>query len=143
MFDVPPWRYVHRNNVLQLPYIGALHFCVRFTRAWANMGSDPSSCRLPSNERWYKELLPYRFLMPAQMLFLAIRIAVTLAVYQDEPFLSTGAWNRAVPILLVISGVSFVSMAFRYILNMALRPERSLFKRTNPIWFHMLLAIAL
>ena len=75
--------------------------------------------RLPSNEHWYSRLLPYRFLLPAQLLFLAIMIAVTLAVYQDELFLAIGDWNRAATILLVISGVHFVSMALRYILTMA------------------------
>ena len=55
-------------------------------------------------------------------------IAVTLAVYQDESFLATGGWNRAAPILLVISGVYFVSMVLRYIPTMALRPERRWFK---------------
>ena len=127
----------------QCPTTGSLHFSVRLARAWASIGSDPSPRWLPSNEHWYSGLLPYRFLLPAQLLFLAIMIAVTLAVYQDEPFLATGGWNRAAPILLVISGVYFVSMALRYVLTMALRPERRWFKRTIPIWFHMVLAIAL
>ena len=98
---------------------------------------------LPSNEHWYSGLLPYRFLLPAQLLFLAIMIAITLAVYRDEAFFATDGWNLAAPILVVISGVYFVSMALRYVLTMALRPERRWFKRTIPIWFHMVLAIAL
>ena len=98
---------------------------------------------LPSNEHWYSGLLPYRFLLPAQLLFLAIMIAITLAVYRDEPFFATDGWGRAAPILVVISGVYFVSMALRYVLTMVLRPERRWFKRTIPIWFHMVLAIAL
>ena len=98
---------------------------------------------LPSNEHWYSGLLPYRFLLPAQLLFLAIMIAITMAVYRDEPFFATDGWGRAAPILVVISGVYFVSMALRYVLTMVLRPERRWFKRTIPIWFHMVLAIAL
>ena len=98
---------------------------------------------LPSNVHWYSGLLPYKFLLPAQLLFLAIMIVITLAVYREEAFFATGVWNGAAPILLVISGVYFVSMALRYVLTMALRPERRWFKRTIPIWFHMILAIAL
>ena len=98
---------------------------------------------LPSNVHWYSGLLPYKFLLPAQLLFLAIMIVITLAVYRDEPFFATDGWNLAAPILVVISGVYFVSMAFRYVLTMALRPERRWFKRTIPIWFHMVLAVAL
>ncbi len=98
---------------------------------------------LPSNEHWYSGLLPYRFLLPAQLLFLAIMIAIALAVYRDDAFFATDGWGRAAPILVVISGVYFVSMALRYVLTMALRPERRWFKRTIPIWFHMVLAIAL
>ena len=98
---------------------------------------------LPSNEHWYSGLLPYRYLLPAQLLLLAILTAVTLAVYRDEAFFATDRWNRAAPILAVISGVYFVSMALRYVLTMALRPERRWFKRTIPIWLHMVLAIAL
>ena len=98
---------------------------------------------LPSNEHWYSGLLPYRFLLPAQLLFLAIMTAITLAVYRDEAFFATDGWGRAAPILVVISGVYFVSMALRYVLTMVLRPERRWFKRTIPIWFHMVLAVAL
>ena len=98
---------------------------------------------LPSNVHWYSGLLPYKFLLPAQLLFLAIMIVITLAVYRDEPFFATDGWGRAAPILVVISVVYFVSMVVRYVLTMALRPERRWFKRTIPIWFHMVLAIAL
>ncbi len=98
---------------------------------------------LPSNEHWYSGLLPYRFLLPAQLLLLAILTSVTLAVYRDEALFATDRWYRAAPILVVISGVYFVSMALRYVLTMALRPERRWFKRTIPIWLHMVLAIAL
>ena len=98
---------------------------------------------LPSNEHWYSGILPYRYLLPAQLILLAIMAAITLAVYRDEAFFATGGWNRAAPILVVISVVYFLSMVVRYVLTMALRPERRWFKRTIPIWFHMVLAIAL
>ena len=98
---------------------------------------------LPSNVHWYSGLLPYRFLLPAQLILLAIMIVITPAVYRDEAFFATDGWNLAAPILLVISGVYFVSMALRYVLTMALRPERRWVKRTIPIWFHMVLAVAL
>ena len=84
-----------------------------------------------------------QILLPAQLLLLAIMTAITLAVYRDEAFFATDRWDRAAPILAVISGVYFVSMVLRYVLTMALRPERRWFKRTIPIWLHMVLAIAL
>ena len=98
---------------------------------------------LPSNEHWYSGLLPYRFLLPAQLILLVFMSAITLAVYWDASFLTADHWDRAAPVLVVISMVYFASMAVRYVLTMVLRPERRWFNRTIPIWFHMVLAIAL
>lgn len=98
---------------------------------------------LPSMEHWYSGLLPYRFLLPAQLALLAVMAWATADVYRGGGFFASGWWSSAATALAVAAGVYFFSMVARYAVTMALRPELRWFKRTIPIWFHLVLATAL
>ena len=98
---------------------------------------------LPATEHWYSGLMPYRYLLPAQLLLLALMAFVVADVYRDSGLFALEWWkNIATPIRLA-AFVYFSSMIVRYVLAMTRKPERRWFKRTIPIWFHMVLATAL
>ena len=98
---------------------------------------------LPSNEHWYSGLMPYKYLLPSQLALLAVMVVITVDIYRDEGPFAGDWWGAAAPYLAVVSWIYFGSMVVRYILTMALRPELRWFRRTIPIWFHMVLAVAL
>ena len=98
---------------------------------------------LPSNEHWYSGLMPYRYLLPAQLALLAVMVVITFDLYRGQGLFAADWWTGAAMYLAVLSWVYFAAMVVRYVLTMALRPELRWFKRTIPIWFHMVLAIAL
>ena len=98
---------------------------------------------LPANEHWYSGLMPYRYLLPSQLVLLAVMIVITVAVYQESAVFAGDFWATAAPYLVVLAGTYFASMIIRYVLTMIRHPERRWFQRTIPIWFHMVLAIAL
>ena len=98
---------------------------------------------LPANEHWYSGLMPYRYLLPSQLALLALMVVITVDVYRDRGLFSADWWSVAAPYLAVASWVYFGSMVVRYIATMWLRPEFRWFRRTIPIWFHMVLAMAL
>lgn len=98
---------------------------------------------LPSMEHWYSGLMPYRYLLPAQLALLGIMAVIVADVYRENGLFAADWWSSvAVPFKLA-AGVYFLSMVLRYILTMLFKPERRWFKRTIPIWFHMVLATAL
>ena len=98
---------------------------------------------LPANEHWYSGLMPYRYLLPSQLALFAVMAVITADVYRDRGLFAAGWWSEAAPYLAVISWIYFGSMVVRYAVTMWLRPEFRWFKRTIPIWFHMVLAVAL
>ena len=98
---------------------------------------------LPSNEHWYSGLLPYRFLLPAQLALLAVMIVIASDVYRGQGMFTADWWAGAVGYLAALSWFYFAAMVVRYVLTMALRPDLRWFRRTIPIWLHMVLAVAL
>lgn len=98
---------------------------------------------LPSNEHWYSGLLPYRYLLPSQLALLAVMVVITADVYRDRGLFAADWWAGAAPYLAVLSWIYFGVMVVRYFLTMWLRPELRWFRRTIPIWFHVVLAAAL
>ena len=98
---------------------------------------------LPANEHWYSGLMPYRYLLPAQLVLLAVMVVICADIYRGSGLFAAEWWGRAALPLMVLSWLYFVSMVVRYVLTMALRPELRWFRRTIPIWFHMVLALAL
>ena len=98
---------------------------------------------LPSNEHGYSALMPYRYLLPPQLALLAVMVVVTFDVYRDQGLFAADWWAGAAAPLAVLSWVYFAAMFVRYVLTMTLRPELRWFRRTIPIWLHMVLAVAL
>ena len=98
---------------------------------------------LPSNEHWYSGLMPYKYLLPSQLALLAVMVVITVDIHRDEGPFAADWWAGAGPYLAVLSWIYFGSMVVRYVLTMALRPELRWFRRTIPIWLHMVLAVAL
>ena len=98
---------------------------------------------LPSNEHWYSGLMPYRYLLPSQIVLLAVMVVITLDVYRGRGLFAADWWAGAAFYLAVLSWIYFGSMIVRYALTMVLRPDLRWFRRTIPIWFHMVLAAAL
>ncbi len=98
---------------------------------------------LPSMEHWYSGLMPYRYLLPAQLALLALMAVIAANVYGSVGFFAANGWGDLAAPLKLAAAVYFSAMVVRYVLTMALRPERRWFKRTIPIWFHMVLATAL
>ena len=98
---------------------------------------------LPSNEHWYSGLMPYKYLLPSQLALLAAMVVITVDIYRDEGPFAADWWAGAAPYLAVLSWIYFGSMVVRYVLTMALHPELRWFRRTIPIWLHMVLAVAL
>lgn len=98
---------------------------------------------LPAMEHWYSGLLPYRYLLPAQIVLLAVMILIAADVYRMDGLFAASGWQAVAAPLRVLAVIYFLAMVVRYTLTMVYRPERRWFKRTIPIWFHMVLATAL
>ena len=98
---------------------------------------------LPAMQHWYSGLMPYRYLLPAQLVLLTLMILIALDTYRMDGFFADIMWEILSAPLRFGAVVYFAAMIARYVLTMALKPERRWFKRTIPIWFHMVLAIAL
>ena len=92
---------------------------------------------LPPMARWYSGLMPYRYLLPTQIVFLAVMMAVTISVARDAPPLgaeapTAGRW------VLGASCVYALGMVVRSIRYIRATPERR--GVLIPIVFHFVLA---
>lgn len=92
---------------------------------------------LPPMARWYSGLMPYRYLLPTQVVFLVLMTAMTIGVArQSSPFgtisASAGAW------LVWFSYVYALGMVVRSIRYARATPERR--GVLIPIVFHFVLA---
>ncbi len=98
---------------------------------------------LPAMHHWYSGLMPYRYLLPAQLVLLTLLVLIAYDVSRMDGFFADSGWEALSVPLRIGAVVYFAAMVVRYVLTMALKPERRWFKRTIPIWFHMVLATAL
>ena len=95
---------------------------------------------LPPMEAWYSGLLEYRWLLPAQVLILAVQAWVAADLTRGQgwwarPRRTLGRW------LIAASAVYIAGMVVRYALTMTWHPERRWLGRgTIPIAFHLVLA---
>ena len=92
---------------------------------------------LPPMGRWYSGLMPYRYLLPTQIVFLVVMTAMTIDVAQRSPPLGTlsadaGAW---VVWASYVYALGMVARSIRYALA---APERR--GVLVPIVFHFVLA---
>lgn len=88
---------------------------------------------------WMSGLLPYRFLLPAQLAILVLLgvVAADFSRGRGSFVAPRRAFARVAPAL---GWVYLSSMALRYALSMSLHPERRWLGQTIPIAFHCVLA---
>jgi hypothetical protein len=89
---------------------------------------------LPPMEQW--NLVPYRLLLPIQLLFLAAMGAIIAGLLVDDADRNPGFGRLAIGISLVYAA----SMAVRYGVRMYRRPAQRWFGGAIPIVFHLVLA---
>ena len=92
---------------------------------------------LPPMDRW--NLMPYRLLLPIQLVLLAVMSWISLSLLADEGFLAEP--HRGLGLFAV--GFSFLyagSVVVRYAVRMSRRPGERWFGGAIPIVFHVVLA---
>jgi len=116
-------------------FLLGLLFCVRVVGQLFVRAKAPRW--LPPMEQW--NLLPYRFLLPIQVVLIAVIAAVVIDF-------AAGPWFFAEPnrrfglFLICFSAVYAGSMLVRYAIRMARRPAERWFGGTIPMVFHLVLA---
>lgn len=94
---------------------------------------------LPPMRQWYSGLIPYRYLLPIQIVFILIMGSIARSAGSGQGVLA-GPHRAAGRGLLAFSAAYAASMAVRYVLRMARRPEERWLGGTIPIVFHVVLA---
>jgi hypothetical protein len=94
---------------------------------------------LPPMEAWYSGLMPYPYLLPTQLLIIALFFKVCLDFTRGEGFFvrSRPVFGRSV---LIFGYLYLAAMIVRYVIRMNLYPEARWFGGTIPILFHWVLA---
>jgi len=107
--------------------------------AWPSQFGPGRPGWLPPMAQWYSGLLPYPYLLPAQVLILALMAVIATGVsFHAGPLAQR---QRAVGFaLLVVSLLYAGSMVLRYILRMRRHPDQRWLGGTIPIVFHLVLA---
>ena len=90
-------------------------------------------------EKWYSGLLPYPYLLPAQIVIISLLLKVNLDLGRGTGFFARSyrVFGRGV---LYFGYVYLVAMIVRYIVRMSLYPEERWFGGAIPIVFHWVLA---
>lgn len=95
---------------------------------------------LPPMQEWYSGVIPYSVLLLIQILILVFQ-----AVLSRQLWVGRGDLTRKRATLGVglkwFSLVYFAAMVARYVISMAVFPERRWFGYTIPIFFHFVLAL--
>ena len=94
---------------------------------------------LPPMSQWYSGLLPYRFLLPAQIVIIILYGKVCLSFTRGSGFLFTPR-RKVGRALLTFGAVYFTVMLLRYPITMALYPERRWTGGLIPVFFHLVLS---
>lgn len=94
---------------------------------------------LPPMDEWYSGLIPYPVLLPIQILILVVQAMISRDIARGSGFFALPR-PRTGMALRWFSYVYFAGMLLRYIVTMALYPERRWLTGTIPIFFHWVLA---
>jgi hypothetical protein len=94
---------------------------------------------LPPMAQWYSGLIPYRLLLPAQVVFLTLMAAMASDVTRGEGFFAAPRPDLGRGILW-FSCLYAGSMVVRYAVRMIRRPDQRWLGGTIPISFHVVLA---
>ncbi|HEV8630374.1 MAG TPA: hypothetical protein VGV61_08655 [Thermoanaerobaculia bacterium] len=94
---------------------------------------------LPPTEQWMSGLLPYRWLLPSQLLILVLlgKVAADFSRGRGLFVAPRRSFARVAPGL---GWLYLGSMVVRYVASMSIHPERRWFGQTIPIAFHCVLA---
>jgi uncharacterized protein len=92
---------------------------------------------LPPMDEW--NLMPYRLLLPIQLVFVGVLTAISLALLRDQGALAEqhSSFGR---FLIGLSAVYAAAMVVRYAVRMTRRPRERWFGGAIPIVFHLVLA---
>ena len=94
---------------------------------------------LPPMRQWYSGLIPYRYLLPIQIVFILVMGSIARSAVSEQGVLA-GPHRAPGRGLVAFSFVYAASMVVRYVLRMARRPEERWLGGTIPIVFHVVLA---
>jgi uncharacterized protein len=94
---------------------------------------------LPSTESGQWNLMPYRLLLPIQLVFLAV-MAWLVTSFLAEAGLPTEPARAFGWFVIAVSAVYAAVMVIRYVVRMRRRPEQRWFGGAIPIVFHWVLA---
>jgi hypothetical protein len=97
---------------------------------------------LPPMSQWYSGLLPYRYLLPIQTLFLIVMGWMSFDITRGNGFFSIPNPNMGNGVVW-FSYVYFGSMVIRYLIRMTKHPDQRWLGGTIPIIFHCVLAVFL
>ena len=94
---------------------------------------------LPPMDQWYSGMIPYIILLPIQILILVFQAAVSRELWVGRGWFCRPR-RLTSQTLIWFSYVYAASMAVRYIVSIAMVPERMWFDGIIPILFHFVLA---
>jgi len=94
---------------------------------------------LPPMQQWYSGLLPYEYLLPSQIVILAVMVKICVDFTRGAGFFVTP--RRFFAVQWLYFGYFYLAvMVARYPIQMHLHPESRWFGGTIPIFFHWVLA---
>ena len=94
---------------------------------------------LPPMQQWYSGLLPYGYLLPSQVVVIAVMAKVCVDFTRGTGFFVTP--RRFFAVQWLYFGYFYLAvMVARYPIQMHLHPESRWFGGTIPIFFHWVLA---
>jgi len=94
---------------------------------------------LPPMQQWYSGLLPYEYLLPSQIVILAVMVKICVDFTRGAGFFVTP--RRFFAVQWLYFGYFYLAvMVARYPIQMHLHPESRWFDGTIPIFFHWVLA---
>ena len=94
---------------------------------------------LPAMEHWYSGLLPYPILLTAQIVIVALQVRMCADFWRGHGYF-VAPKPAAGRVLKWLSYLYAAAMATRYVVTMALFPERRWLGGVIPIVFHLVLA---
>ncbi len=94
---------------------------------------------LPPMKQWYSGLIPYKFLLPIQILIILLMSKMSYDLTRQEGFFAIPRPDLGQGVV-IFSYIYFASMGIRYIIRMKTRPDQRWFGGTIPIIFHCVLA---
>lgn len=94
---------------------------------------------LPPMEEWQSGLLPYKYLLVAQIIIIIFYGKICRDFTKGKGFFVV-PFRKIGKGFLIFGSIYFISMVIRYVLQMIIYPETRWFGGTIPIFLHFVLA---